>query len=73
MSSLVASGSAEKAKFPSRRLKVVLYEARTPGDVVYECDTEHEALAWAEEWLKDPLGLAVGIVAAEPSAEGGDA
>ena len=46
----------------SSRFRVMLFEADEGGaEPAFEADSIDEVLSWAEEWLKEPLGLAVAI------------
>jgi hypothetical protein len=46
------------------KFKVVLFTGDdAAAEVAYETDDFDEAVGWAEEWLRDPMGCNVGILA----------
>lgn len=47
---------------PAIAHRVVLLAPEQPPELVFEAETLDDALLWARHWLREPLGLAVGIV-----------
>lgn len=44
------------------RFRVVLMEDAREPELVFETESPRQARIWAGEWLKEHLGIAVGIV-----------
>jgi hypothetical protein len=50
----------EVQEYPAE-FEVVLCESESSPEVVAKAATLHVALTWLQEWIKDPLGLIVGL------------
>lgn len=52
----------ESAELPAGFYRVALMEEGSSPEVVYIGQDAGQALVWAKEWLREPLGLTVGIM-----------